>query len=84
MFDLVRPLGLGAVGLRVLGLDVGALALAIAVLRLLIAAPRVRAAILAGMLLDRGQIRRFSRLRLRLYLRRWLIVSRVWSLLSTS
>ena len=84
MFDFVHPLGLGAVGLRVLGLGVGALALAIAVLRLLIAAPRVRAAILAGMLLDQGRIRRFLRLRLRLYLRRWLTVSRVWSLLSTS
>ena len=80
---LVRPLGLGAVGLRVLGLDVGALALAIAVLRLLIAAPRVRVAILAGMSLDRGRIRRLSRLRLRPFLRRWLIVFRVWSHRST-
>ena len=83
MFVLVRPLGLEAVGLRVLGLDVGALALAIAALRLLIAAPRVRVAILAGMPLDRGLIRRFLRLQLRRFLRRWLIVSRVWSLRST-
>ena len=79
MFVLVRPLGLGAVGLRVLGLVVGALALAIAALRLLIAVPRVRVAILAGMPLGRGLIRRFLRLRLRRFLRRWLIVSRVCS-----
>ena len=79
IFVLVRPLGLGAVGLRVLGLVVGALALAIAVPRLLIAVPRVRVAILAGMPLGRGLIRRFLRLRLRRFLRRWLIVSRVWS-----
>ena len=83
MFVLVRLLDLGAVGLRVLGLVVGALALAIAALRLLIAVPRARVAILAGMPLGRGLIRRFNRLRLRRFLRRWLIVSRVWSLQST-
>ena len=82
MFVLVRLLDLGAVGLRVLVLGVSGLALAIAALRLLIAVPRVRVAILAGMPLGRGRFRRLFRLRLLLFLRRWLTVSRVWNLRS--